>query len=157
MDQQPLTIAEQLAEAAKSLQLDRTGHAPRDVTVVLSGDTLVMTLHDALTPAEKALARTPEGAAQVQDYHRRLFDGDSKSIRSMIERLTGRTVRGAAAEVEPSTGAVVHAFTSGAMVHVFLLSSGPELAIDALSDSAKSLQRAADDGLPDVAAADLDA
>lgn len=157
MDQQPLSIADLLAEAAKLLQLERTGHAPRAVTVVMSGDTIVMTMHDALSPAEKALARTPEGAAQVQDYHRRLFDGDSKSIRSMIERLTGRTVRGAAAEVEPSTGAVVHAFTSGTMVHVFLLSSGPELTIDALGDSARSLQQPADDGPPNVAGADLDA
>jgi len=33
-------------------------------------------------------------------------------------------VREAAAEVETSTGAVVHAFTTGAMVQVFLLSQG---------------------------------
>ncbi|MGL4515059.1 MAG: Na-translocating system protein MpsC family protein [Lacipirellulaceae bacterium] len=151
MEQHPLTIAEQLAAAAKALQLERTGHAPRAVTVVLSGDTLVMTLHDALTPAERSLAQTPEGAAQVQDFHRRLFDGSSNAMREIIQRLTGRAVRGAAAEVEPATGAVVHAFTSGAMVHVFLLSSGPDVAIDGLSTTAESIQRAADDGLPDPA------
>jgi uncharacterized protein YbcI len=43
------------------------------VTVVLSDDTLVVTLHEALSPAEKALACTPEGAVQVQEFHRQLF------------------------------------------------------------------------------------
>ncbi len=38
-----------------------------------------------------------------------------------IRRITGVAVREAAAEVEPAAGAVVHAFTTGAMVQVFLL------------------------------------
>jgi len=32
------------------------------VAVVLSGETLAVTLHGALSPADGALARTPEGA-----------------------------------------------------------------------------------------------
>ena len=53
-------IAQQLAHMASVLQQQRTGLAPKAVTAVLSEDTLVVTLHDVLTPAEKALARTPE-------------------------------------------------------------------------------------------------
>jgi hypothetical protein len=45
----------------------------------------------------------------------------TQSLREEIKRITGRDVREAAAEVEPGTGAVVHAFTSGTMVQVFLL------------------------------------
>ena len=66
MNKPDLTIAEHLAEMASALQLQRTGHAPRAVTVILSEDTLVVTLHDALTPAERALAESPAGAEQVQ-------------------------------------------------------------------------------------------
>ena len=36
----------------------RTGHAPERATLVLSEDTLVITLHGALSPAEKALDRS---------------------------------------------------------------------------------------------------
>jgi hypothetical protein len=36
-------------------------------------------------------------------------------------RLTGRRVHEAAADIETATGTVVHAFTTGAMVQVFLL------------------------------------
>ena len=108
---------------ASALYQERTGHAPGAVTVVLSEDTLVVTLHEALTPAEKALAKSPSGAAQVQEFHRQLFANTTDSLRQEIKRITGREVREAAAEVEPATGAVVHVFTTGAMVQVFLLTT----------------------------------
>jgi uncharacterized protein YbcI len=116
-----LTMAQQVAQAASAFQQQGTGHTPAVVTVVLSGDTLVVTLHDALSPAEKALARSPNGAAQVQEFHRQLFANSANSLRQEIKRITGVEVREAAAEVEPKTGTVVHAFTSGTMVQVFLL------------------------------------
>jgi uncharacterized protein YbcI len=94
------------------------------VAVVLSGETLVITLHGALSAAEKALARTPEGAAEVQEYHRRLFAASFAELRREIKRITGVDVREAAAEVEPATGTVVKAFTTGAVVQVYLLAGG---------------------------------
>ena len=118
-------LRQQLAHMASTLQQQRTGLAPKAVTVILSEDTLVVTLHDALTPAEKALARTPAGAAQVQEFHRQLFATSSESMWQEIKRITGREVREATAEIETATGAVVHAFTTGVMVQVFLLS--PEM------------------------------
>ncbi|QDU98947.1 DUF2294 domain-containing protein [Lignipirellula cremea] len=114
-------IAQQLAEAARSLQQKNTGHAPTAVTVMLSEDTLVLTFHDALTPAEKALSQTPEGAAKVQEFHRQLFATSSAAMRQEIRRIAGREVREAMAEIETATGAVAYAFPTGAMVQVFLL------------------------------------
>ncbi len=114
-------FSQELAHVASVLQQQRTGLAPKAVTVILNEDTLVVTLHDALTPAEKALSRTPDGAAQVQEFHRQLFSSSSESMRQEIKRITGRDVREARAEIETDTGTVVHAFTTGAMVQVFLL------------------------------------
>lgn len=117
------TMAEQVAQAISSFQEQRTGYPPRAVTVVLSDDTLVVTLHEALSPAERALSCTPEGAAKVQDFHRQLFQSSVDLLREEIKRITGVAVGEAAAEVEPTTGAVVHAFTTGTMVQVFRLAS----------------------------------
>ena len=91
------------------------------MTVVLSDDTLVVTLHEALSPAEKALANTPEGAVQVQEFHRQLFKNSVDLLRQEIKRITGIAVGEAAAEIETTTGAVVHAFATGTMVQVFQL------------------------------------
>src|SRR5947209_13155753 len=114
-------MAQQIAEAAIAFEQRRTGHVPKSVTVVLSDGTLVITLHEALSPAEKQLAQSPAGAAQVQEFHRELFASSSDSLRQEIKRITGMDVREATAEIEPASGAVVQAFTTGTVVQVFLL------------------------------------
>ena len=143
MNDTHLQITHRIAEMASSLQEQRTGRAPKAVTVVLSEDTLVVTLHDALTPAEKAMSRTPEGAAQVQDFHRQLFASCTDEMRREIKRITGRDVREAAAEIETATGAVIHAFTTGAMVQLFLLTP---VAVPYSATDRDSIERADDDG-----------
>lgn len=117
------TMAQQVAQAVTVFQEQRTGYAPKAVTVVLSDDTLVVTLRDALSPAEKALSFTLEGAAQVQEYHRQLFKDSIDLLRQEIQRITGVAIVEAAAEMEATTGAVVHAFTTGTMVQVFQLAA----------------------------------
>lgn len=117
----PNTMAQQVADAIIKYQTERTGIAPRSVTVVLSDDTLVVTLHEALSPAEINLSQTSEGADSVREFHRRLFESSIDGLRAEINRITGLSIREAAAEVETATGAVIHAFTSGTMVQVFRL------------------------------------
>ena len=124
MDESTSTMARQLAQAASAFEQRRTGHAPGWVNVVMSEDTLVITLHDALSPAEKALAQDPAGAAQVQEFHRQLFNNSSGSWRKEVQRITGVEVREASAEVEPRTGTVVQVFSTGTVVQVFLLARG---------------------------------
>lgn len=121
MGTEKTTMARQIAEAASHFQQQRTGHAPLSVTVVLGADTLVITLHGALSAAEKVMAQSASGAALVQEYHRQLFASSSDALRQEIKRITGLEVQEAAAEIEPATGAVVHAFTTGNMVQVFHL------------------------------------
>jgi uncharacterized protein YbcI len=145
------TVAQQIAHAASTFEQQRTGHLPQSVTVVLGEDTLVITVHGALSPAEKALARSPDGAAELQEYHRQLFASASGPLRAEIERITGVTVREAATEVESATGAVVRVFTSGTTVQVFLLAapvppgiwsgSSPATPVDELSRGAESVRQ----------------
>ena len=124
MDTPSLTMAQQIAQAAGVFEQQRTGLVPQSVTVVQSNGTLVVTLHGALSPAEQALSRTPAGAAQVQEFHRELFASASDALRQEIKRITGVEVREATAEIEPATGTVVAVFTSGTVVHVYLLAHG---------------------------------
>ena len=131
------TVAHRIARVASAFEQSRSGRVPKSVTVVLSENTLVITLHGTLTPAERALAKSPEGAAQVQEFHKQLFNNTADSLRQEIKKITGVEVREATAEIEPTTGTVVKVFTTGAVVQVFLLASdvpadswsGSELAI----------------------------
>src|SRR5881394_2341411 len=116
------SMCEQVARASSALHEEHTGHAPASVSVVLNNETLVITLHGALTQAETALAASPAGAAQVQEFHRQLFATSSESLRQEIKRITGVSVRGTAAQIETTAAAaLVQVFTTGTMVQVFLL------------------------------------
>jgi len=53
MDMPIWTAARRIARAANAFEEQRTGRSPQSVTVVLSEDTLVITLHGMLSPAEK--------------------------------------------------------------------------------------------------------
>ena len=135
MNKSNSTMAQQIAQAAIAFEQRRTGnYVPKSVTVVLSEGTLVITLHEALSPAEKAMAESPSGAAQVQEFHRQLFASSSDTLRQEIKRITGMEVREATAEIEPVSGAVVQAFTTGTVVQVFLLAGSA--ATEAWSGSA---------------------
>jgi len=116
-----LTMAQQLAQAASAFEQRRTGHVPKSATAVLNEDTLVITLHGALSPAETALAKDPAGAAQMHEFHRQLFASSSASLRQDIKRITGVDVREASAQLETMTGAVMQVFATGTIVQVFLL------------------------------------
>jgi uncharacterized protein YbcI len=118
------SMARQVAQAVMAFQHKTTGHSPKAVTVVLSEDTLVVTLHEALSQAEKDMALSPEGVAKVQEFHRQLFSNSSHTLREEIRKITGVKVREAVAEVEPATGAVVCIFASGTIVQVFQLANG---------------------------------
>jgi uncharacterized protein YbcI len=124
MNEAQASMAQQIAEVAKAFEHERTGHAPKSVTVVLSDDALVITLHGALSEAEKALAKHPNGAAKVQEFHSRLFATAAGTLRQDIERITGVRVRDASAQIEPPEGMVVRAFAGGTVVQVFLLAAG---------------------------------
>lgn len=124
MEKLDSSVAHQIAQAASAFQQQRTGREPKSVAVVLSGETLLITLHGALSPAETALAKSPAGAAQVQEFHKQLFANSADALRQEIKRITGVEVRESIAEVEPTSGTVVQVFTTGTMVQVFLLAQG---------------------------------
>jgi uncharacterized protein YbcI len=109
-------MAQRVARAATAFQQQSTDHVPKSVAAVVIDDTLVITLHGALTLAEKALAqRSPASAAQIQEYHRQLFADACEPLRQEVQKITGVAVREATAQVETMTGT---------MVQVFLLADG---------------------------------
>jgi uncharacterized protein YbcI len=81
------TVTHRLRQAVCDFEQRRTGRLPKSVTVVLNENTLVTTLHGALSPAEKALAQSPAGAAEVQEFHRQLFNDSADALRQEIERI----------------------------------------------------------------------
>ena len=110
-------MAQQIAQAAIAFEEQRLGRKPTSVTVVLGGDTLAITMHGVLSPAEQALAARPAGAAQLQEFHQHLFQVSSDPLRREITRITGLEI----CEVAKDKATAVQVFSVGTVVQVFLL------------------------------------
>lgn len=119
------TMAEQIGHAASAFEQVRTGHVPKSVTVVLTNDTLVITLRGILTHAERVLANTESGASWVREYHRQLFANSSNSLLDEIKRITGIS----ATEPRVIEGTLVSMFELDAVVHVYVLAAAIPLEV----------------------------
>ena len=115
------SMAQQIAQAASAFEQQRTGHAPQSVTVVLSDNTLVITLHGALSPAEKAWPKARPAPPRCRSFTGSCSSTPPTRCGRRSRRITGVEVREATAEVEPTTGTVVQVFTTGTVVQVYLL------------------------------------
>ena len=115
---QPLSMARQIAQTAIAFDEQRLGRKPTSVTVVLGGDTMVITMRGVLSPAEQALAASPVGAAQLQEFHQKLFQLSSDALRREIKRITGLELCEVAKD---KATAAVQVFSVGTVVQVFLL------------------------------------
>jgi uncharacterized protein YbcI len=115
---QPHSMAQRLAQTAIAFEEQRLDRRPNSVTVVLGGDTLVITMRGVLSPAEMVLALSPAGAAQLQEFHQQLFDHSSDPLRKEIRRITGLEV---CEDATHKATAAVQVFSIGTVVQVFLL------------------------------------
>jgi uncharacterized protein YbcI len=115
---QPFSMAQQIAQTAIAFEEQRLGRRPSSVTVVLGGDTLVITMHGVLSPAERALAASPAGVRQLQVFHQELFQLSSDPLRREIAKITGLELCEVATD---RSTAAVQVFAVGTVVQVFLL------------------------------------
>jgi uncharacterized protein YbcI len=122
--QPQLTIGERIARAVHAFELRRTKHARKWVAVFMNEETIVIALHGSLTDAEKALAQSAAGAAEVREFHRRLFTDVSALLLRKIKSITGMDVRHTTAEIELTTGSFVQLFTTDTLGENFPLSPG---------------------------------
>jgi hypothetical protein len=87
--------AQQIVRAASASQDQSTDGAPESVTIDLGDDTLVITLHEVFSPAQ----RTPKDGtddAQMQEIYRQFIADALASLRQHMKRLADESVPKAA-------------------------------------------------------------
>ncbi len=118
-------LARRVARAAGTFEHLLTGRAPTSVTVVASGNSLVVTLHESFSPLERdIMANGDHGRERVESYHRRLFEHSCEAFRSHLRTSTGVALESAISHVDRTTGSVLKTFTTAKSVEVFLLGNG---------------------------------
>ena len=114
-------MAQKIAQAADSESRRQWGYVFQCVTLVASGEILVVTLQGNLSDADKEFAAPLANEADVQQSRRHLLSRGAERLRQEIEAILGAEVCAAAMAVEMTTGVVVQVFTTGSRVQVLLL------------------------------------
>jgi len=80
-----------ISAAVVGLLYEYTGRGPTHARTTISADTIVVTLRDSLTKAERTLARAGQ-ATQVLAMRRAFQTTMRADLIAIVERITGRTV-----------------------------------------------------------------
>jgi uncharacterized protein YbcI len=85
------SLSAAISNAVVGLLHDYTGRGPTHARTTIGSDTIVVTLRDSLTKAERTLARRGQ-AVEVLAMRRAFQDTMRDDLITAVERLTGRTV-----------------------------------------------------------------
>jgi len=117
-------LARRVARAAGSFEHRLLGREPASVTIVATAGWMVVQLHEPFSLTERRLAADADGALEVREFHRGLFERSLAGLLHHVRRVTGVELRGALAHVDPLTGSVLKTLTTQPDVHLFLLGRG---------------------------------
>lgn len=85
------SLSAAISNAVVGLLHDYTGRGPTRVRTTIGNDTIVVTLRDSLTKAERTLAGRGQ-AVEVLAMRRAFQDTMRADLVAVVERLTGRSV-----------------------------------------------------------------
>lgn len=121
--------ARRIAEAVKNFELEFEGFLIRDITVVVVSRTLIIVFEGGLNALERTLAQSASGAAQVEEFHQRLFSRGPRTLWSEIQRVLGLEPAAAAEDDPHAPMSCVKVFTSGTVVHVCPLAQSADTSV----------------------------
>lgn len=121
--------ARRIADAVKTFELESEGFLIRDITVVVVNRTLIIVFEGGLNALERTLAQSASGAAQVEEYHQRLFARGPRTLWNEIQNVLGLNDAEGSDDHHESSMSCVKVFTSGTVVHVCPLSKSMETSV----------------------------
>jgi len=118
-------LSRRIAQAAGTFEHLLMHRAPTSITIVASDTSLVLTIHESFSPAERRLAADgANGLERVSEYHHSLFDNSLDSLCRHVRTFSGVELCGAAAHVDARTGSVLKTLTTRAAVDTFVFGEG---------------------------------
>ena len=97
-----------LTDELVGIHTERLGRGPTTASTFYHGNTVITLMHDALTKAEKVLARRGRASevTEVRGLYHQEMEAD---FRAAVERLTGRKVLAvlSGSHIEPDVAAVI--------------------------------------------------
>ncbi|MGQ0695554.1 MAG: DUF2294 domain-containing protein [Nitrospiraceae bacterium] len=93
------------------------GRGPDEVRAFVVRDLVVVRLKGVLTPAERQLAKTPEGIEMVKRLRQNLIAQGRDKLCEQISEITGAKILGVFTDIDVQLGERVFVFTLDRDVH----------------------------------------
>jgi len=117
-------LARKVARAIGCFEHALLDRVPRSVTIVTSGDGVVVSLHESFSPIERRLAAGSGGCCRVEEFHRGIFTSSRDAFVDHVRSSTGVALDAGIVHVDPATGSILKTFTTDPSVELFLLGEG---------------------------------
>jgi uncharacterized protein YbcI len=104
-------IEARISEAIIKFEKEYMGRGPMEAKSYIIRDMILVRLKGVLTPAEKQLAKTPEGAGLVKRTRGQLLEGARPILDSIVLDITGCRVQSLHTDISNKTGERVIIFT----------------------------------------------
>ena len=117
-------LARKVARAIGCFEHALLDRVPRSVTIVTSGDGVVVSLHESFSPLERRLAAGSGGCCRVRAFHHGIFASSRDAFVDHVRSSTGVALDAAIVHVDPATGSILKTFTTDPSVEMFLLGEG---------------------------------
>ncbi|MHB1420433.1 MAG: Na-translocating system protein MpsC family protein [Bacillota bacterium] len=102
-------IEEEITNAMIKLQKEQTGRGGDGESFIIK-DLVLVRLKEVLTPAERQLARDPEGKRLIKDLRSRLEAITRPALEDIIHQITGLRVVSVHSDISTKTGERIDVF-----------------------------------------------
>lgn len=97
-------IESQISEAIIRFEIEYMGRGPKETKTYIIKDMIFIRLKGVLTPAEKKLARTTDGADLIKRTRAQLIEGARTLLGNIISDITGYKVKSLHTDISTRTG-----------------------------------------------------
>ena len=94
----------EISEAMIKFEKEFMGRGPKETKTYLLKDMLFVRLKGVLTPAEKQLSKTVEGAALIKKTRVQLLEGARLLLKNIISEITGCQIISLHTDISTKTG-----------------------------------------------------
>lgn len=117
-------LARKVARSIACFEHALLERVPRSVTIMASGDRLVVSLHESFSTLERRLAATATGCDRIEDFHHGIFDSSRDALVQHVQRHTGVALDAGIVHIDAATRSILKTFTTESSVELFLLGEG---------------------------------
>lgn len=94
----------EISEAMIKFEKEFMGRGPKETKTYLLKDMLFVRLKGVLTPAEKQLSKTAEGATLIKKTRVQLLEGARPLLKNIISEITGCQIKSLHTDISTKTG-----------------------------------------------------